>query len=375
MASSTEVPTLELRGRDRERAQLDSLLTDLRGGASPVLVVRGEMGVGKTALLDDLAARATGIRVARATSVYSEAELPFAGLHQLCAPFLDRLDRLPGPQSAALRTVFGLGAGEAPDRFVVGLAVLTLLSDVAEERPLLCIVDDAQWLDPSSAQALAFAARRVMAERVALVFGVREPNEDRELTALPELVLRGLGDADARALLAAAIPGQMDGRVLDRLVAETRGNPLALLELPRGLTVRRAGRRLRAAQRRRRPAVRARRGELRAADRGAAGRDAQAAADRRGRAARRPGRRAARGRGAGRRDRRRLAGRGGRAGRRRLAGALQPSAGAPHRVPVGGAGRPPGGPPRAGRRDRRARPIRRGARGTAGRRSRGWMKM
>ncbi|WP_027008048.1 helix-turn-helix transcriptional regulator [Conexibacter woesei] len=236
MASSTEVPTPELRGRDRERAQLDSLLTDLRGGASPVLVVRGEMGVGKTALLDDLAARATGIRVARATSVYSEAELPYAGLHQLCAPFLDRLDRLPGPQSAALRTVFGLGAGDAPDRFVVGLAILTLLSDVAEERPLLCIVDDAQWLDPSSAQALAFAARRVMAERVALVFGVREPSEDRELTALPELVLRGLGDADARTLLAAAIPGQMDGRVLDRLVAETRGNPLALLELPRGLT-------------------------------------------------------------------------------------------------------------------------------------------
>jgi DNA-binding CsgD family transcriptional regulator len=164
-------------------------------------------------------------------------ELAFAGLHQLCAPFLDRLPRLPGPQADALRTAFGLRSGGAPDRFLVGLAVLTLLSEVAEEQPLICVVDDVQWLDRASEQALAFAARRLAAESVAVVFAVREPSDDRELAALPDLTLQGLDPDDARWLLQWAQPGPMDERVRDRLVAETRGNPLALLELPRGLRV------------------------------------------------------------------------------------------------------------------------------------------
>ena len=163
-------------------------------------------------------------------------ELAFAGLHQLCAPMLDRLERLPGPQRDALGTAFGLRDGDAPDRFLVGLAVLSLLSDVAEERPLVCVVDDAQWLDRASAQALAFVARRLVAESVAVVFAVRESGDEQDLTGLPELVVHGLADADARALLASVITGPLDERVRDRIVAETRGNPLALLELPRGLT-------------------------------------------------------------------------------------------------------------------------------------------
>jgi DNA-binding CsgD family transcriptional regulator len=199
-------------------------------------VVRGEPGMGKSALLDYAAQRASGCRVARTAGVQSEMELAFSGLNQLCIPMLDRLDRLPEPQRDALRTAFGLARGAAPDRFLVGLAVLSLLSDVAGEVPLVCLVEDAQWLDCASAQILGFVARRLRVESVALIFAVRESSADRDLSDLPELVLDGLGDADARALLASVIRWPLDERVRDRIVAETHGNPLALLELPRGLT-------------------------------------------------------------------------------------------------------------------------------------------
>ena len=197
-------------------------------------MVRGEPGVGKTVLLDYLARRASDCRVVRAAGVESEMELAFAGLHQLLSPVLDRLERLPVPQREALRTAFGLSAGPAPDRFLVGLAVLGLLSEVAAERPLVCVVDDEQWLDRASVQALGFVARRLAAEPVGLVFAARVPGA--ELAGLPELAVEGLGEEDARALLDSALTGPLDARVRDLIVAETRGNPLALLELPRGLT-------------------------------------------------------------------------------------------------------------------------------------------
>jgi DNA-binding CsgD family transcriptional regulator len=222
--------------RRSERKALDRLLAGVRAGQSQVLVLRGEAGVGKSALLEYVRESASGCRVARAVGVESEMELAFAGLHQLCAPFLDRLERLPGPQRDALGTAFGLSAGPVPDRFLVGLAVLGLLSEVAEEGPLVCLVDDAQWQDRASAQALAFVARRLLAESVALVFAVREPSEDQDVAGLPELVVGGLADHEARELLQSAIPGRLDERVRDRIVAETHGNPLALLELPRGWT-------------------------------------------------------------------------------------------------------------------------------------------
>ena len=206
----------------------------VRASEGRALVVRGEPGVGKTALLDYLAEQALGCRVARAAGVESEMELAFAGVHQLCAPMLDRLERLPVPQGEALRTAFGLSSGSAPDRFLVGLATLSLLADVAEEHPLVCLVDDEQWLDRASAQVMAFVARRLVAESVGVVFAARVPSD--ELVGLPELVVEGLGEADARRLLEAALTGPLDAQVRDRLVAETRGNPLALLELPRGLT-------------------------------------------------------------------------------------------------------------------------------------------
>ena len=224
-----------LRGREQQCGVLDELLADARAGRSRVLVVRGEPGIGKTALLDYAIRSASGFRVARAAGVESEMELAFAALHQLCAPMLDRLERLPGPQHDAVGVAFGLSAGNAPDRFLVGLAVLSLLSEVGEERPLLCLVDDAQWLDRASAQALAFVARRLLADSVALVVATREPIE--ELTGQPELLVEGLGNGDARALLGSALRVPLDERVRDRIVAETRGNPLALLELPRGLTL------------------------------------------------------------------------------------------------------------------------------------------
>jgi len=222
-----------LLGRRSECEVLDRLLGAVRAGESRALVVRGDPGVGKTALLEYLVEHALGCRVAWAAGVQSEMELAFAGLHQLLAPMLDRLDRLPGPQRAALATAFGLGPGSAPDRFLVGLAVLGLLAEVAEERPLVCVVDDEQWLDRASAQVLGFVARRLVAESVGLVVAARVPSE--ELVGLPELVVEGLGEADARALLEGVVTGPLDPRVRDQLVSEARGNPLALLELPRGL--------------------------------------------------------------------------------------------------------------------------------------------
>ena len=224
-----------LLGRASEREALDRLLENVRGGQSAVLVIRGEAGVGKTALLHHCARQASGFRVARVAGVESEMELPFAGLHQLCAPMLGSLDALPEPQQAALGVALGLSSGAAPDRFMVALAALSLLAEVAAERPLLCFVDDAQWLDAVSGQILGFVARRLLAESVAIVFAVREPSEEGELTGLPELALGGLPEKDARALLATVIPGRLDERVRDRLVAETRGNALAILELPRAL--------------------------------------------------------------------------------------------------------------------------------------------
>ena len=211
-------------------------MASVRAGPSQALVLRGEAGVGKSALLEYLVQHASGCGIARAVGVESEMELAYAGLQQLCAPFLDRLERLPGPQRGALGTAFGLRDGDAPDRFLVGLAVLSLLSDIAEKRPLVCIVDDAQWLDAASAQALAFVARRLGAESVGLVFAVREPSGERHLAGLPELAVGGLDDSDAKELLGTVLAGPLDERVRDRIVAETRGNPLALLELPRGRT-------------------------------------------------------------------------------------------------------------------------------------------
>jgi DNA-binding CsgD family transcriptional regulator len=198
-----------------------------------VLVLRGEPGIGKTALLDYVRARATGCRVARAAGVESERELVYSGLHQLCAPFLDRIERLPGPQRDALGTAFGLSDGAQPNGFLVGLAVLTLLADVAEDEPLVCLVDDAQWLDRMSAQILAFVARRLLAEHIALVFALRSDSAELELAGLPGLTVHGLSDAEAHTLLDSVVKGPLDTRVRDRIVAETHGNPLALLELPR----------------------------------------------------------------------------------------------------------------------------------------------
>jgi DNA-binding CsgD family transcriptional regulator len=220
--------------RHGEREVLDRFLERARGGQSSVLAVRGEPGIGKTALLDYAIESASGFRVVRVVGVESEMELPFAALQQLCAPLLDRLERLPGPQREALRVAFGLSAGQPPDRFLVALAVLSLLSEAAKAQPLLIAVDDAQWLDQASAQLLAFVARRLLAEPVALVFATREPPQ--ELAGLPELVVEGLGDDDARALLGSALHARLDERVEQRLIAEARGNPLALLELPRGFT-------------------------------------------------------------------------------------------------------------------------------------------
>ena len=211
------------------------MLQNVRGGQSAVLVVHGEAGVGKTALLHHCARHASGFRVANIAGIESEMELPFAGLHQLCAPMLGRLDALPEPQRAALCIALGLSSGAAPDRFLVALGALSLLAEVATERPLLCQIDDAQWLDAASAQVLGFVARRLLAESVAIVFAVRDPTDERELIGLPELVLGGLAVEDARALLATVLPGRLDERVRDRLLRETRGNPLAILELPQGL--------------------------------------------------------------------------------------------------------------------------------------------
>jgi DNA-binding CsgD family transcriptional regulator len=232
--SLTRGPGAELRGRQRECEVLDRLIEAVRREESQALVLRGEPGVGKTALLGYLAARASGCRVVRATGVQSEMELAFAGLHQLVAPMLDGVERLPAPQRDAVLTAFGMIAAPAPDRFLLGLAVLGLLADAAEEQPLICVVDDEQWLDRASAHTLAFVARRLDTESVALIFAARMPGE--ELDGLPELEVKGLGDADARGLLESVLAGQLDARIRDRIVSEARGNPLALLELPRDTT-------------------------------------------------------------------------------------------------------------------------------------------
>jgi DNA-binding CsgD family transcriptional regulator/tetratricopeptide (TPR) repeat protein len=223
-------------GRRTECQQLDELLSELRTGASQTLVISGEAGIGKSALLGYLVAEASACRAVRVAGVQAEAELAFAGLHQLCAPLLGELERIPAPQHDALATAFGLRTGPAPDRFLVGLAVLSLLAAVAAERPLLCVVDDAQWLDRISAETLAFVGRRLVAESVGLVVAVRDPADGHSFAGLPQLELLGLPAEDARQLLAAAIPGPLDERVRDRIVAETHGNPLALLELPRELS-------------------------------------------------------------------------------------------------------------------------------------------
>ena len=226
--------TMELVDRDAERDTLDGFVAAVRAGESRALVVSGESGVGKTALLDYLAGQASGCRVVRIAGVQSEMELAFAALHQLCVPLLDSLTRLPVPQCDALKIALGLSSGPAPDRFLLGLAVLNLLSDAAEPQPLICVVDDEQWLDRASAQVLGFVARRLVAESVGMVFAARVPSSD--IGGLSDLTVEGLPEADARALLDSALTGPLDTRVRDQILAETHGNPLALLELPRGLT-------------------------------------------------------------------------------------------------------------------------------------------
>jgi DNA-binding CsgD family transcriptional regulator len=223
-----------LRGRRDECAKLDGLLAGVRAGRSAALVMRGEAGVGKTALLEYVAESAADLRLLRAAGVESEMELAFAALHQMCRPALDRLGLLPDPQRAALGTAFGLQAGPPPDRFLIGLAVLSLLAEAAEDGPLVCLIDDARWLDQASARVLAFVARRLVAESVLMIFAVREP--DAELDGLPELLVQGLREDDARQLLRSVVPWPLDEQVAEQIVAETRGNPLALLELPRGLS-------------------------------------------------------------------------------------------------------------------------------------------
>src|SRR3954468_9576997 len=227
------IPQPGLLGRRSETATLDQLLEAVRAGESRALAIRGDPGGGKTALLEYVAERASGCRVARAAGVQGEMELAFAGLHQLCAPMLDRLEGLPDPQRDALGAAFGLSTGHAPDRFLVGPAVLSLLAEVAAERPLVCLIDDAQWLDRASAQALAFVARRLLAESVGMVFATREQRD--ELSGVSGLHVEGLRNSDARALLDSVLTGPVDERVRDRFVAETGGNPLALLELPRAV--------------------------------------------------------------------------------------------------------------------------------------------
>ena len=219
--------------RDPEKQALDRLLEDVRGGRSAVLVIRGEAGIGKTALLRHCTQAAAGFRVTLIAAVESEMELPYAAVHQLCLPMLDRIAVLPAPQQAALRVAFGMEAGDAPNRFLVALAVLGLLSEVAAEHPLLCIVDDAQWLDATSAQILGFVGRRLHAESVGLVTAARPEGPQAAAAGLPELELRGLPADDARILLTRSVAGPLDEAIRERLIAETRGNPLALLELAR----------------------------------------------------------------------------------------------------------------------------------------------
>jgi DNA-binding CsgD family transcriptional regulator len=227
---------IELRGRRAECARLDHVVSGVRSGEGQVLIVRGEAGIGKSALLEYLAGRADACRVLRASGVESEMELPFAGLHQLCLPLLPLTDRLAAPQRAALEVAFGLSGGGPPDRFLIGAATLSLLSAASDREPLLCVVDDAQWMDLASIQTLTFVGRRLFADRIGLVFALREPVTCPEWSGFAELPIGGLADEHAGALLDSVVPGRLDGPVRARIVAETRGNPLALMELPRGLT-------------------------------------------------------------------------------------------------------------------------------------------
>src|SRR5580693_878516 len=238
MVGVTMHPPPRLFGRTGELEMLGRLIANARIGQSAVLVVRGEPGIGKTELLRHLIAQASGFGVARVAGVESEMELPFAGLYQLCAPMLGRLGSLAEPQRRGLSVAFGLASGESPDRFLVALATLSLMAEAAEERPILCVVDDAQWLDQASAQVLGFVGRRLLAEPIALVFAVRtptpaDPSAD-PLAGLPELRLSGLDEQSAQALLATVISGPLDESVRARILQETHGHPLALLELYRG---------------------------------------------------------------------------------------------------------------------------------------------
>ena len=226
-----------LLGRAAECRELDTLLEALRRGESRALVIRGDAGAGKSALLGYLEQRAAGCRIERAAGVQSEMELPFAGVHQLCGPLLDRLDVLPRPQRAALATAFGLDDGPVPDRLMIGLAVLGLLADHTDARPLICIVDDVQWLDRASAQTLAFVARRIARESVALAFALRESDEHPvDFAGIPELAAEPLSRADSRALLGEVVHAPLDDRVRDQIIQEARGNPFALLEFARSLS-------------------------------------------------------------------------------------------------------------------------------------------
>ena len=227
-----------LLGRAEECVMVDGVLGQARAGASGVLLVAGEPGVGKSALLEYAveSASRSGFQVVRAAGAEPEMELAFAGLQQLCAPLLDGLAQLPAPQRAAIETAFGISAGVPPDPFFVGLGVLGLLAAAAAGRPLLCVVDDVQWLDQASARALGVAARRLQADAVAVLLAGRAAGELAGAAGLAEVRLAGLADADARALLASVLPQWVDQKVMDRIVAETAGNPLALLELPRGMS-------------------------------------------------------------------------------------------------------------------------------------------
>jgi DNA-binding CsgD family transcriptional regulator len=224
-------------GRTKETGALEDILAAVRDGLSGALVLHGEAGIGKTALLDWAAGRVGDMQLARVAGLETEMDLGHAGLHQLLVPFLDGLDRLPAPQQAALQTAFGLVAGPLPDRFQVGLAVLTLLTDAAAGRPVLCVIDDAQWLDRASAEVLGFVARRLLADRVGMLFALRD-GEERTLVfdGLPELPVGGLAEDEARELLAVSTGGAVDPRVGERIVDETAGNPLALVEFGAELT-------------------------------------------------------------------------------------------------------------------------------------------
>ncbi len=276
-------PLPDLFGRQRECEALDDLLTGLRDGGSRVLVVRGEAGIGKSVLLEYAAGQADRVVVTWARGVEADMELPYASLHQVCAPFLDGIEELPQPQRDALRVAFGTAVGDPPDRFLVGLAVLTLLTRASETRPVLVLVDDAQWLDQVSLQTLEFVARRLLAEPVAMAFAVRDPEGRSVLGGLPALQLKGLEPAAAGELLASAVGGRLEERVRDRFVAEMHGNPLALLEFSRGRSAAELAYGVDASSSRAsRVGGRPRRAGLRRPARRTAGRDAHAVADRRG---------------------------------------------------------------------------------------------